>query len=205
MKETESKDMKLNSSFSFVLRLILAVTLLSGAIYTGYLWYLSYSGYCFKEGRYLADDELIQAALRASHFRINIDATDESLRTFHLTHPGCCIVTRTGPMASSWIDAAFGFYYVEVQLNYEVKPKWVQESVTGTYRFYSEYVRVSACGKTGRTYGQHTKTLQSAATQSDHTKGQRRFPFFIHEAHAVMSPPSDRVSNLPLYLTKFQR
>lgn len=151
-----------NENLNHIVYRAMFMLLLIGVAYVGYLWHLSYSGYCFKEHRYLADEELIQVAIRSYAHKMNIEISEESVRTFHAKHPKCCNVDRSSHMASSWFEKLIGGYFVIVEVNFELKPEMADRSTAKSLNFYNGYVGITSCGKRGRMYGEHSETLKDA-------------------------------------------
>lgn len=139
------------------LKLRLAVIVVAPAlIYGAYIARLSYPGYCFAQEKYLSDDEYIGGALPRITWQVKVENAKSTPEDYVRTHPSCCSVYHH---ASSWFENFLDSHYVEVELNYEVKPEMAK--ILGT-PFYKSYVHVSACGVAGRTYGEGTRTLQTA-------------------------------------------
>ena len=92
---------------------------------------LNYSGFCFKEMRYISDDEAIRVFIRNIFEQSIIDSysvpygteyigiSDVFLDQFLVEHPNCCHVTYVNnwdilsdgqfPLGNEWFDRVFGF------------------------------------------------------------------------------------------------
>ena len=123
---------------------------------------MNYTGYCHAEGRYLSDEDFIQAAILGNISDMNIDGSEESIRNFHTKNPTCCSVDRNSQMASSTLESLLGFYYVVVEINYDIKKDNYNKLQTKKFDFYRRYIEVTSCGNMGSTYGEQTEKLNTA-------------------------------------------
>jgi hypothetical protein len=145
---------KTNKAVTYTVGLLL---LLGAIAYCVFQFQKASSGYCFKEQRYLTDEELIHAAIRYSSYKMTIDSSEAAIRSFYENNPTCCSVDRESNMASSWFENLLGFYYAVVEVNFEVKPEIAERSGN---RFYKEYVQISSCGGRGAMYGEGIDSLE---------------------------------------------
>ena len=108
-------------------------------------------GYCSEQKRFLSDEEFIEIAVRDEIKKMNIDGSEESIRSFHAKHPDCCRVSRGGnkPMGVSAND-------VIVRLVFEANERW--SSATKT-KFYEDNLIIDPCGSVLDSYGEGIKSL----------------------------------------------
>ena len=129
------------------------ILLICGAIISA--WRFIYSGYCFDKGKYFADEDYIEAAIRNNLYDMEIDDSEEAIKNFYVKNPTCCSVSRT-PIP--WKVRVLSGNYVTVELNYKRKNK----SLTKRNIFYKQYVQVLECGNSNYQYGETTESLESA-------------------------------------------
>ncbi|MCL1481097.1 MULTISPECIES: hypothetical protein [unclassified Marinobacter] len=135
---------------------LIFLVLISGGAYLAHIVRLSYTGYCFAQDKYLSDDEYIRGALSDVTWELKVKDAKSTPEDYVRSHPGCCSVYH---QASSWFDNILNSYYVEVELNYELKPEMTKFSGTP---FYTTYVSVTACGVAVESFGEGTRTLKTA-------------------------------------------
>jgi hypothetical protein len=117
---------------------------------------LSYNGFCFSQGRFLSDAEMIEPAVRAlaENNYMSIDSSEGSVKDFLVRNPDCCAVDRYPDRRSS-LDVLTGWNISEIEVNFESNPKFLSRQ--NYEKYYKRYVSVSACGKFLK-YGPGTST-----------------------------------------------
>ncbi|NKI94229.1 hypothetical protein [Rhizobacter sp. SG703] len=113
--------------------------------------YRNFNGYCWDQGRYLSDDDLIREAIRANATDMGLGGSTAEIDRFMVDHPGCCEVDRVTSMASGPLERLVGFFGVIVKVTYDVRPGFA--SSTGQKK-YSNYVRMNACGLRADMFGE---------------------------------------------------
>lgn len=120
------------------------------SVYTAYITFADPPGYCSTQQRYIPDEEFIQIAIRREKTSMNIDGSEESIRTFHVKNPDCCTVNRRQTQyLSRFLLTAVNS--VEVFFQYEMS-----EQKTAQYlgdKYYDAWVIIDVCGKELDTYG----------------------------------------------------
>lgn len=109
--------------------------------------YLNFAGYCYRDQRYLADKELILAALRRevsvnkAYGESERRIAYESPEALMAKNPNCCLVTRSDDpyLEESFWNRIVGSYVLLVEVIYRAKGD-------GSMPFYSDVFFVSACG-----------------------------------------------------------
>lgn len=149
MNQKSTKPKTRNHFFWIVLPVILIAVL----AYLGNLWYLSGTGYCFEQKRYLSDEEFIQIAVRSELQSINIDGSEKSISTFQKRNPKCCSINRE-PSGMSFVNTVLNHTFVEVTLRYEKNAKTLFQKKES---FYQAFVSIHSCGKVLDTIGSGAK------------------------------------------------
>ena len=126
-------------------------------------YFLHRSSYCFSEGRFVSDQEMIYAAITDEIWRIGLPRTYVDLpdpgeqelpfagvSNFEELNPGCCkILTgdeeRTALHLYGFLDRLFGYYAVVVGLDYDVR--YLDRHGFEHQRAAHSQVPVSSCGK----------------------------------------------------------
>ena len=131
-----------------------ALSVISIAVigYLGNRWYLSDTGYCFEQKRYLSDEEFIQIAVRSELQNMNIDGSEESISTFQKKNPKCCSINRE-PSGKSFVNVMLNHTFVDVTLRYEKNAKTFHKNEP----FYQAFVSIHSCGKVLDTIGSGAK------------------------------------------------
>lgn len=135
--------------------IVLAGCLIVVVGYLGNQWYLSGTGYCFEQKRYLSDAEFVQIAVNANMEKIDIDGSEESILNYQKKNPQCCSINRE-PRGESLLNVMFNHAYVDVTLRYKKKkgdPSSKEEP------FYQAFVSIHSCGKVLDTTGSGSKTI----------------------------------------------
>lgn len=127
-------------------------------VYLVWKGYLTAHGYCHNQHRYLSDEDYILIAMFHTSYHMSLHDTDSPL-DYLRKHPECCTVNRP-PL--SVLRNVLG-YVVEVEVNFELKPTAIRYPA---YRYYKEYVEVTACGQRGNIFGESRTTLESAIQPS---------------------------------------
>ena len=120
--------------------------------------YLNFSGYCYPEGRWLGDQELIEAAIKyeLSHVRGQYELSALSYSSpvaFQQENPGCCRIDRSAEhplLDGKWIRL-LGMYIATVDL-------WYRFQRQGSEQFWFETVFVNACGRFLERFGYPLRT-----------------------------------------------
>jgi hypothetical protein len=123
---------------------------------------MSYHGFCFSQGRFLNDTEMIEPTVRAlaEDKDMNIDSSPDAIKDFLQRNPDCCAVDRY-PDWRGWLDVVTGWNTSEVEVNFERNPKRLSRE--NYEKYYKRYVSVSACGNVlKRGPGTSTPTLETA-------------------------------------------
>lgn len=119
--------------------------------YAGLRGYRNYSGYCFAQARYLSDADFMRAAVRYNAYQIYVDDRVNAASAFVASHPECCQVDRTSHLTSGWFARLLGFYWIVVNIAFDVRPDLVTKSEN---RKYQGYVELNACGARGNMFGE---------------------------------------------------
>ena len=137
-----------------IVRMLAAGMLSIGAV----VEYLNFSGYCYPQGRWLGDQELVEAAIKyeLTHVRGAYELTAvsyESPAAFQQENAGCCRLDRSGkhPMLDGKWTRVLGMYVAAVDLWYRFRRK-------GPEQFWYETVFVNACGHFLERFGHPLKT-----------------------------------------------
>ena len=136
------KFIKNNLIVKFLLGLIV--------IYLTYLVIADPPGYCAAQNRYISDEEFIQIAVKRNKTSMNIDGSEESIRTFHAKNPYCCHVDRKhtqyfARFLSTTVNS------VGISLQYEMSAAQVARYPANKY--HESIVITDECGKELDTYG----------------------------------------------------
>lgn len=119
-------------------------------VYTIYVIFADPPGYCAAQQRYISDEEFIQIAVRENKTSMNIDGSEESIRTFHVKNPDCCTVNRRQAQYSSrFLLTAVNS--IEVRLQFERNEKNIKDQ--GGDKYHESIVIIDACGKQLEVYG----------------------------------------------------
>ena len=116
---------------------------------------LNYSGFCFAQGRYLTEQELIEIGARdefrfypPSHYpgfvaEVAKPIPYNSFEEFVSRNPNCCSLTRTGRKggAPTLIHRLLGHFATFVRVEYSV-----EEDVTDTPMTTVSYIAITNCG-----------------------------------------------------------
>jgi hypothetical protein len=139
------------------------IALLLAFSVSGCGWISGNPGYCADQHRYLSDQEFMQIAIRrqVNSNRMEIDGSDASIRSFLENNPNCCRVDRD-PEWLSFIDRLFGFYVVDVEVNFKVRKD--RQMTIG--QFYEGHALIRSCGEIDSVYGSGTKTLKEITKRS---------------------------------------
>lgn len=136
----------------FIKKNLSALALIFGSlsVYAIYLIVADPPGYCAAQQRYISDEEFIQIAIQREKTSMNIDGSEESIRTFHAKNPDCCRVDRNqtqyfARFLSTTVNS------VEVYLQYEMSAAKVARYPANKY--YDASVILDECGKELDTYG----------------------------------------------------
>ena len=114
--------------------------------------YLNFTGFCYGQGRYYSDEELVDAAITYNLSKYGSDPAIkkryESIGELGRQNPECCTIHRYGHWSLDpiWVRA-FGFYIVVVEVWYRVN------ETSGAASFYDSLVSFDACGKIVDTTG----------------------------------------------------
>jgi hypothetical protein len=113
--------------------------------------YLNFSGFCYRDMRYLSDNELIESAIRYNiqHPHSAPDLIEyTSIDEFHRLNPDCCRVYRDGHYTlteGTW-PRFYGWYI-------SVAEVWYRRKQFGPDPYYRSYVAVNACGRAMSRHG----------------------------------------------------
>lgn len=135
------------------------VLALALGIYLGAVFALNRHGYCWEQGRFLTDQELIDAAIKSNlsfhgpNRRWNkMYGSPEDVRA---QNPDCCSVKRDknedAELPPFWMSIS-GMYASTVQVIYRT-------SDSGPTPFNEAYFIIGPCGEIGRRYGMDWATL----------------------------------------------
>lgn len=125
---------------SMIVRILLGLIF----IYLAYITFADPPGYCATQKRYISDEEFIQIAVRENKTSMNIDGSEESIRTFHVKNPDCCTVNRRQTQYSSrFLLTAVNS--VEVFFQYELSAAKVARYPANKY--YDAWTTIDVCGK----------------------------------------------------------
>ncbi|SRR6266702_1993459 len=110
--------------------------------------YLNFAGFCYRDQRYLADNELLLVALRRevavnkAYGESERRIAYESPEALMAKNPNCCVVTRSDDpyLEETFWNRIFGSYVLLVEVIYRAKED-------GSAPFYSDVFSVSACGE----------------------------------------------------------
>ena len=111
----------------------------------GLFEYLNFSGFCYRERRYLRDEDLLNIAVRHAIARIDRIAdhvTYNSIEEFYAVNPNCCRIYKEGHWIlpeGIWVRA-FGWYVSVARVWYKVKE-------ASPRNFYDALISLDACGK----------------------------------------------------------
>lgn len=131
---------------SMIVRILLGLIF----IYLAFITFADPPGYCATQQRYISDAEFIEIAIRQEKTSMNIDGSEESIRTFHAINPDCCRVDRkhTQYLSRLLLTSVNG---VEVNLQFERNEKNIKNHGGGKY--HESIVITDECGKELDTYG----------------------------------------------------
>jgi hypothetical protein len=128
---------------------------------TALIEYLNFTGFCYRQGRYLGEQELVNFAIeQAIHFGdlVTTDVTGRqvysSIEEFRRINPKCCILHKRGHPdleEGIWVRI-FGWYISVAEI-------WYRLSAQPSAEFFRAYVFMSACGEVKRVGGS-TETIQ---------------------------------------------
>jgi hypothetical protein len=115
--------------------------------------FLNFTGFCYSQGRYLSDQELVEIAIKRNV--PSLSGTREStgnnmytsLEDFYRQNPDCCELAKWGHHFTNNIAVRFFGFYVAVA---EI---WYRVSSGEKYNYYDSYVLMNACGKIVGTKG----------------------------------------------------
>jgi hypothetical protein len=122
----------------------------------GVIEYLNFTGFCYADGRYHTERELVDFAItRALNFSksvtVRVPGDDKIYRStdeFREINPDCCALHKWGHEGLEegiWIRI-FGWYIA-------VADVWFLNKSTGAERFFHAEVYISACGEIKRIGG----------------------------------------------------
>lgn len=117
------------------------------------LEYLNFTGFCYSQGRYYSDEQLIDIAISditRTHSPSNPEKNKryESVGEFRQQNPECCIVYNYGhPFLDPIWVRIFGFYRVLVEVWYRANES------SGIDNFYDSLTSFDACGQIIRRQG----------------------------------------------------
>ena len=131
---------------SMIVKIFLGLIL----IYLTFITFADPPGYCAAQKRYISDEEFIQIAIRENKTSMNIDGSEDSIRTFQEKNSDCCRVDRKqtqyfARFLSTTVNS------VEVSLQFERNEKNIR--VQGGDKYHESIVIVDECGKELEVYG----------------------------------------------------
>jgi hypothetical protein len=113
---------------------------------------LNFTGFCYHQGRFYSDEQLIDAAIRRNIEMQSMTPEPkkqyDSIEAFKRLNPDCCEVRRWGDPSLDpiWVRI-FGFYRAMVDVWYRTNEEG------GPDRFYWSLVSFDNCGRIVRTQG----------------------------------------------------
>ena len=114
-------------------------------IYLSFIIFADPPGYCAAQQRNISDEEFIQIAVRQNKNSMNIDDSEESIRTFHAKNPDCCTVYREHTQYLSRLLLT-RVHSVEVYLQFEKNTEEIART-GGSNIYYDAFVTISTCGE----------------------------------------------------------
>ena len=143
--------MNLRKKRFFILTTVFAVVALAG--------YLNASGFCYSQGRYLADAELFKSAVsyRSGSIRelsqITHPISGDVAAQYIQQHPKCCSVESNDFfMSNGLLSNLLGFKSIWVRLIHELPLDRVALSPKDG-RYYEAYVGMTSCGSVFQSTG----------------------------------------------------
>jgi hypothetical protein len=119
---------------------------------------LNLNGYCWSQGRFLTDKELIDIAIKSN---LSFHAPNRpwnkmytSPEDLRVQNPDCCSIERQeneDAELPQFLMSILGMYASTVEVTY-------RSSDSGPEPFYESYSIVGACGTIGRSYGTGSAT-----------------------------------------------
>lgn len=112
-------------------------------------------GYCAAQKRVIPDEEFIQIAIKDISWRMDLDGSESSIKSYYENHPWCCAVLR-GPTFPSWQHNFFEYPFdryseVTVQLIIEQNRKGTEYE--GGSKYYEALSPYDLCGENKRKQG----------------------------------------------------
>jgi hypothetical protein len=113
----------------------------------GSIEYLNFTGFCYTQGRYLSEMELLDVGMQFAVHRQDKNTADRnvmygSLREFRERNPKCCTISRqTSASATPILDRILGYYVCDVEVYY------LATDATPVNNFYRLILSMNACGK----------------------------------------------------------
>jgi hypothetical protein len=127
--------------------------------------YLSSSGFCFSQGRYLGNAEFFEGAIadRARSIRelaeIGRPTTRADVIEYLRRHPDCCEVMGDDFfLANNFFNNLIGFKLTWIRVSHELSAAKIELSPKDG-RFFEAFVGMTSCGRVFRSIGQTLKSL----------------------------------------------
>ena len=117
---------------------------------------LNYTGFCYRELRYLSDEEFLIAAISYEASKGNmiiINTSEKSARSFLKVYPNCCSLERHNHwILASPIERFFGFYFLVVDIRYALNEGALAQAPNDG-RYYNAHIGIHACGNILKSIG----------------------------------------------------
>jgi hypothetical protein len=127
--------------------------------------YLTSTGFCFSQGRYLEDAEFFDRAIayHAKSIRelaeIGRPAAAGDISEFRQHHSACCeVMGKDFPLANGFFNNLLGFKSTWIRIRYELSAHEL-ERAPKEGRFYEAFTGLSSCGHVFRSIGTRSNQL----------------------------------------------
>ncbi|UPK33162.1 hypothetical protein IVB18_33785 [Bradyrhizobium sp. 186] len=111
---------------------------------------LNLTGFCYREVRYLSNQELFESAIAHEAYRIGDYLPTDTPKSYLANHPNCCSIPVFQPSNSS-LNALLGNKIRYIRVLYRMLQTEVDKNPRE--QFYEAFVETTPCGRTFHAIG----------------------------------------------------